>query len=112
MLSIKIANVAPNHYVYPAIIEQTDENYCLYFPDLPGCVASGDTVEKAVELAQSAAQEYLWELEHDNEEIPTASKAEDVRADERPGGFVKLIELDADALRPAKKIPQLSSMAR
>ena len=37
MLSIKIANVVPNHYVYPAIIEQTDENYCLYFPDLPGC---------------------------------------------------------------------------
>ena len=63
----------PNHYVYPAIIEQTDENYCLYFPDLPGCVASGDTVEKVVELAQSAAQEYLWELEHDNEEIPAAT---------------------------------------
>ena len=102
MLSIKIANVAPNHYVYPAIIEQTDENYCLYFPDLPGCVSSGDTVGNAVELAQSAAQEYLWELEHDNEEIQTASKAEDVRADERPGGFVKLIELDADALRPAE----------
>ena len=63
----------PNHYVYPAIIEQTDENYCLYFPDLPGCVASGDTVEKVVELAQSAAQEYLWELEHDDEEIPAAT---------------------------------------
>lgn len=102
MLSLKIANVAPNHYVYPAIIEQTDENYCLYFPDLPGCVASGDTVEKAIELAQSAAQEYLWELEHDNEEIPPASNVEDVQADERPGGFVKLIELDADALRPAE----------
>ena len=101
-LSIKIANVVPNHYVYPAIIEQTDENYCLYFPDLPGCFSSGDTVGKAVELAQSAAQEYLWELEHDNEEIPPASNVEDVQDDERPGGFVKLIELDADALRPAE----------
>lgn len=53
------------HYVYPAIIEQTAENYCLYFPDLPDCVASGDIVEKVVELAQSAVQEYLWELEHE-----------------------------------------------
>ena len=26
-----------------------------------------------MELAQSAAQEYLWELEHDNEEIPAAT---------------------------------------
>ena len=54
-----------------------------------------------VELAPSAAQEYLCELEHDNEEIPPASKVEAVKADERPDGFVKLIELDADAFRPA-----------
>ena len=66
----------PRHYIYPAIIEQTEDNYCLYFPDLPGCVASGDTVEKVVELAQEAAQEYLRELEHDKKsslQLPPAS---------------------------------------
>ena len=51
----------PSHYIYPAIIEQAEDNYCLYFPDLPGCVASGDTVERVVELAQEAAQEYCYE---------------------------------------------------
>ena len=63
----------PRHYIYPAIIEQTEDNYCLYFPDLPGCVASGDTVEKVVELAQEAAQEYLRELEHDGDDVPAAT---------------------------------------
>ncbi len=63
----------PSHYIYPAIIEQTENNYCLYFPDLPGCVASGDTVEKVVELAQEAAQDYLWELEHDGDDVPAAT---------------------------------------
>ena len=63
----------PSHYIYPAIIEQTEDNYCLYFPDLPGCVASGDTVEKVVELAQEAAQEYLRELERDRKVFPTAT---------------------------------------
>ena len=63
----------PSHYIYPAIIEQAEDNYCLYFPDLPGCVASGDTVEKVVELAQEAAQDYLWELEHDGDDVPAAT---------------------------------------
>lgn len=61
------------HYIYPAIIEQTEENYCLYFPDLPGCVASGGTVEKVVELAQKAAREYLWELDCNEVDIPAAT---------------------------------------
>ncbi|WP_407396697.1 type II toxin-antitoxin system HicB family antitoxin [Anaerovibrio sp.] len=63
----------PNNYIYPAIIEHCDGNYCLYFPDLPGCVASSDTVEKTVEMGKRAAKEYLWELENDGSEIPAAS---------------------------------------
>lgn len=63
----------PDHYIYPAVIEHCEDNYCLYYPDLPGCASSGDTVEKAVELGKAAAQEYLWELEHDGEDIPAAT---------------------------------------
>ena len=48
----------PDHYIYPAVIEHCEDNYCLYYPDLPGCASSGDTVEKAVELGKAAAQEY------------------------------------------------------
>ena len=30
---------------YAIVIEKADDNYCAYVPDLPGCVATGDTVE-------------------------------------------------------------------
>lgn len=52
----------PKNYIYPAVIENAGSNYCLFFPDLPGCVSSGDTVEQAVELGKEAAQYYLWDL--------------------------------------------------
>ncbi len=64
-----------NHYIYPAVIEQTKDNYCLYFPDLPGCVVSSNSTEKILELAQKAAQEYLRELECDRKAFPTATPA-------------------------------------
>jgi predicted RNase H-like HicB family nuclease len=30
---------------YAVVIEKAPDNYCAYVPDLPGCVASGATVE-------------------------------------------------------------------
>ncbi len=87
----------PSHYIYPAIIEQTEENYCLYFPDLPGCVASGDTVEKVVELAQEAAQEYLWELEHDGEDMPVATPTATLSLNE--GDALCIVDINMFAIR-------------
>lgn len=87
----------PNHYIYPAVIEQTAKNYCLYFPDLPGCVASGDTIEKVVKLAQESAQEYLWELEHDSEDIPTASPTASLTLNE--GDMLCMIDINMFAIR-------------
>ena len=34
---------------YAVVIEKAEGNYSAYVPDLPGCVATGDTV-KAVEI--------------------------------------------------------------
>ncbi len=87
----------PNRYIYPAIIERTKENYCLYFPDLPGCVASGDTVEKVVELAQEAAQEYLWELEHDGDDIPAATPTASLSPSE--GDMLCIIDVNMFPIR-------------
>lgn len=87
----------PSHYVYPAIIERTEDNYCLYFPDLPGCVASGDTMEKVVELAQDAAQEYLWELEYDGDDIPAATPTASLSLSE--GDALCIVDISMFAIR-------------
>ena len=35
---------------YAVVIEKTGNGYSAYVPDLPGCVAAGDTLEETEEL--------------------------------------------------------------
>ena len=39
---------------YPVIIEQTGKGYSGYSPDVPGCVAAGDTAEETRSNFQDA----------------------------------------------------------
>ena len=39
---------------YAVVIEKTPNNYGAYVPDLPGCVAVGDTVEEVKRLIREA----------------------------------------------------------
>ncbi len=42
------------------IVEDQDEGgYVVSFPDLPGCITCGETIEKAVENAMDAKKEWL-----------------------------------------------------
>jgi antitoxin HicB len=46
---------------YPAIIkyDKADKNYLVEFPDLPGCVTFGRTLEEAKQNAEEALSGYL-----------------------------------------------------
>ena len=89
---------------YPACFYpcEEQEGYTVVVPDLPGCVTQGKSLIDAIGMAVDAASGWVLDEMEDGKPIPPASKIEDVQADERPGGFVKLIELDADVLRPAE----------
>lgn len=63
----------PDSYVYPAVIEKTGTNYNVYFPDLPGCAASGDTLQQAVQEAKGGLALHLWGIEQDGEQAPEPS---------------------------------------
>ena len=43
---------------YPDIVDGNVE-WNVEFPDLPGCVASGDTIEEALELAQDFLKVFI-----------------------------------------------------
>lgn len=60
----------PDDYIFPAIIEKNPHNFNIYFPDLPGCVASGDTISQAISEAKGALELHLWGMEQDDEKIP------------------------------------------
>ena len=55
---------------YAVVIEQVQSNYSAYVPDLPGCVATGTTVED-VEIQILEAVEFpLDGIRQDGESIP------------------------------------------
>ena len=55
---------------YAVIIEKGQDSYGAYVPDLPGCVAVGDTVEEVKTLIKEAIEFHLESLQEDGEEIP------------------------------------------
>lgn len=57
-------------YRFLIIIEKADSNYSAYAPDLPGCVATGNTREEAKQNMREAVQLHLQGLREDNLPIP------------------------------------------
>ena len=55
---------------YAVVIEKAKENYSAYVPDLPGCVAAGDTVEETDQLIREAIEIHLKGMREDGLPIP------------------------------------------
>ena len=56
--------------IFAVVIEQTGNGYSAYVPDLPGCVAAGDTREETDELIREAVTYHLEVLRESGEQIP------------------------------------------
>ena len=62
---------------YAVVIEKAENNYSAYVPDLPGCVATGATVEEVEEQIREAIEFHLDGLREDGVVIPQpASRVE------------------------------------
>lgn len=62
---------------YAIVIEKADNNYPAYVPDLPGCVATGTTVEETESQIREAIEFHLAGLREDGASIPQpASRVE------------------------------------
>ena len=55
---------------YAIVIEKAKNNYSVYVPDLPGCVATGSTVEEAEVQIREAIEFHLDGLREDGNIIP------------------------------------------
>ena len=66
---------------YAVVIEKAESNYSAYVPDLPGCVATGDTVEAVEREICDAIRFHVEGLMQDGMPVPTpTSIAEYVEA--------------------------------
>ena len=62
---------------YAIVIEQAAANYSAYVPDLPGCVATGATVEEVEQQIREAISFHLEGLREDGTPVPPPSSQVD-----------------------------------
>ena len=60
---------------YLVVIEQGESSIGAYVPDLPGCVAVGDTREEVLTSIQKAIEMHLEGMREDRLAIPQPSSA-------------------------------------
>jgi predicted RNase H-like HicB family nuclease len=57
-------------YRFLVVIERANGNFSAYSPDLPGCVATGETREEVEHNMYEAIEMHLQGLREDDESIP------------------------------------------
>ncbi len=62
---------------YAIVVERAASNYAAYVPDLPGCVATGETVEATERLLRKAIELHVAGLREDGLPVPQPSSVVD-----------------------------------
>ena len=94
-------------YVYPALFHHNDNDgsYTVTFPDLPGCITEGKSLDEALYMAQSAMSLWLeYSIDH-QEDIPAPSDLAAVPVES--GDFVNLIRSEIRDGRAVKRTVSL-----
>jgi predicted RNase H-like HicB family nuclease len=68
---------------YAIVVEKAQNNYLAYVPDLPGCVATDNTIEKTKREIREAIEFHIEGLIEDGLPVP------------EPTGIVQYIEIAA-----------------
>ena len=58
---------------FAIIIEDAGTNFAAYAPDVPGCIATGATLEEVTETLRTAIAEHIDILREMGEEIPVSN---------------------------------------
>ena len=90
-----------DNYIYPALFTKDTDGISVEFPDLPGCLTCGSTVEEAMWMAKDALPLHIYGLEEDGDPIPKPSDFESIKPGENQ--YLAVIE--------ARMIPYRDRMA-
>ncbi len=87
-------------YIFPSLFDPAEDGntgYTVTFPDLPGCITEGDTVESSMSMAREALELWLWDAEQHGESIPAPSLPQNI--DVPKGTFIVFITAWMDDVR-------------
>ncbi len=62
---------------YAIVVEKAKSNYAAYVPDLPGCVATGDTIEETERRLREAIKVHVEGLHEDGLSVPEPASVVD-----------------------------------
>lgn len=60
---------------YPVVIERANSNYSAYAPNLPGCIATGSTIEEVEREMREAIEFHLEGMKNDGLSFPVPSSS-------------------------------------
>jgi predicted RNase H-like HicB family nuclease len=63
---------------YLVVVEKGPTSYGAYVPDLPGCVAAGETKDEVLSLIREAIELHLEDLKNSGESIPVPSSSSEL----------------------------------
>jgi len=90
------------HYI-ALIHKDADSEFGVSFPDLPGCVTAGATLDEARDMAAEALALHLEGMAEDGEAIPEPSTLESVMTDpENKTGVAILVAAPAQAVKAVR----------
>lgn len=80
-------------------------DYGVSFPDFPGCITTGKTIDEAKDLAYEALLLHLEGMREDGEPVPAPTNLEDIVADPENADAVAFLVVSVpDAPGKAKRI--------
>ena len=80
---LKQAQLKDYHMRYAIVVEKAQNNYSAYVPDLPGCVATGFTIEETEREMREAIEFHIEGLIEDGLSVP------------QPASIVEYLEIAA-----------------
>ena len=63
---------------YLVVVEKGPESFGAYVPDLPGCIAAGESREEVLTLIREVIEFHLDALKEDDHPIPPPSSSSEV----------------------------------
>ena len=78
-------------YYIGLIHKETASDFGISFPDFPGCVSAGTTLDEALAMGREALKGHICALTEAHQPIPDPSHADTVMADEENRGGVAVL---------------------
>ena len=63
---------------YLVVVEEGSESFGAYVPDLPGCIAAGDSKDEVLTLIRQAIEFHIEGLKESGQPIPSPSSSSEV----------------------------------